>query len=96
MKNGASPAHLLCHTANSGAILQLPEAHFDMVRAGIVLYGVYPSAEVRQTIPLTSGTKLEIPRGLLQGGETRPSGQLRFHLANRPHGACGDSAGRLR
>ncbi len=40
----------LCHTANSGAILQLPEAHFDMVRAGIVLYGVYPSAEVRQTI----------------------------------------------
>lgn len=40
----------LCHAANSGAILQLPEAHFDMVRAGIVLYGVYPSAEVRQTI----------------------------------------------
>ncbi|MCZ7667318.1 MAG: hypothetical protein M5U34_08960 [Chloroflexi bacterium] len=30
--------------------MQLPEAHFDMVRAGIVLYGVYPSAEVRQTI----------------------------------------------
>ncbi|PIE80568.1 MAG: alanine racemase [Chloroflexi bacterium] len=42
----------LCHTANSGAILQLPEAHFDMVRAGIVLYGVYPSAAVRQTIPV--------------------------------------------
>jgi alanine racemase len=40
----------LCHMANSGAILQLPEAHFDMVRAGILLYGVYPSPEVRQTI----------------------------------------------
>ena len=44
------PRPPLCHMANSGAILQLPEAHFDMVRAGIVLYGVYPSTEVRQTI----------------------------------------------
>jgi alanine racemase len=41
---------LLCHMANSGAILQLPEAYFDMVRAGILLYGVYPSPDVRQTI----------------------------------------------
>jgi alanine racemase len=40
----------LRHMANSGAILQLPESHFDMVRAGIMLYGVYPSNEVRQTI----------------------------------------------
>jgi alanine racemase len=40
----------LRHMANSGAILQLPESHFDMVRAGIVLYGVYPSAEVQRTI----------------------------------------------
>ncbi len=38
------------HMANSGAILQLPESHFDMVRAGILLYGVYPSPEVRRSI----------------------------------------------
>jgi alanine racemase len=38
------------HMANSGAILQLPESHFDMVRAGILLYGVYPSAEVFHTV----------------------------------------------
>ena len=38
------------HIANSGAILQLPESHFDMVRAGILLYGVYPSAEVARTL----------------------------------------------
>ena len=44
------PRPPLCHMANSGAILQLPGAYFDMVRAGIVLYGVYPSSEVRQTI----------------------------------------------
>jgi alanine racemase len=40
----------LRHMANSGGILQLPESHFDMVRAGILLYGVYPSDEARQTI----------------------------------------------
>jgi alanine racemase len=38
------------HMANSGAILQLPQSHLDMVRPGILLYGVYPSAEVRHTI----------------------------------------------
>jgi alanine racemase len=38
------------HMANSGAILQLPESHFDMVRPGILLYGVYPSDEVPHTV----------------------------------------------
>ncbi len=32
--------------ANSAAIMELPAAHFDMVRPGIVLYGCYPSCEV--------------------------------------------------
>ena len=40
----------LRHMANSGAILQLPESHFDIVRVGILLYGVYPSAGVSRTI----------------------------------------------
>jgi alanine racemase len=30
------------HMANSGAILQFPESHMDMVRPGVMLYGVYP------------------------------------------------------
>lgn len=42
----------LRHMANSGAILQLPESHFDMVRAGILLYGVYPSDEVPRAVPV--------------------------------------------
>src|SRR6266705_3481659 len=37
----------LVHAANSAAILCLPEAHFDMVRPGIALYGLDPSNEVR-------------------------------------------------
>ena len=38
------------HAANSGAILQLPDALFDMVRPGIMLYGVYPSNDVQRTV----------------------------------------------
>jgi alanine racemase len=40
----------LRHMANSGAILQVPQSWFDIVRPGILLYGVYPSAEVKQTV----------------------------------------------
>ena len=47
-KHGVTPP--LRHMANSGAILQFPESHLDMVRPGILLYGVYPSTEVRRTI----------------------------------------------
>jgi alanine racemase len=36
----------LCHAANSAAVIDLPETHLDMVRAGISLYGLAPSAEV--------------------------------------------------
>lgn len=32
--------------ANSAAIMELPEAHYDAVRPGIILYGCYPSSEV--------------------------------------------------
>ena len=38
------------HMANSGGILQLPESHFDMVRPGILFYGVYPSPEAQRTV----------------------------------------------
>lgn len=35
------------HCANSAAILDYPEFCFDMVRAGVVLYGLAPSSQVR-------------------------------------------------
>jgi alanine racemase len=40
------------HIANSGAILQLPESHLDMVRPGILLYGVFPSFAVPRSVPV--------------------------------------------
>jgi alanine racemase len=42
----------LRHIANSGAIMQLPEANFDMVRPGIMLFGVYPTKEVNTTVKI--------------------------------------------
>lgn len=34
------------HAANSAALLDLPESHLDLVRPGIAIYGLYPSAHV--------------------------------------------------
>jgi len=36
------------HLCNSGGFLDLPQAHFDMVRVGILAFGVYPSAVCRR------------------------------------------------
>jgi len=38
----------LRHTCNSGGFLDLPDAHLDMVRPGILIYGVFPSQVCRQ------------------------------------------------
>jgi alanine racemase len=42
----------LRHAANSGAIMQLPESHFDMVRPGILFYGASPSVELPLSLPV--------------------------------------------
>lgn len=36
------------HVSNSAAIIDLPEMNLDMVRPGIILYGLYPSDEVNK------------------------------------------------
>jgi alanine racemase len=36
--------------ANSAALLRLPESHLDLVRPGILLYGVYPHAEAPHSV----------------------------------------------
>ncbi len=38
------------HCSNSAALIELPEARFNMVRAGIILYGLYPSPYVRKDL----------------------------------------------
>jgi len=47
------------HIAESAAILEIPEAHYDMVRAGIIQYGLWPSDEVTHPIDLRPAMKLQ-------------------------------------
>ncbi len=47
------------HVASSAATLDLPETHLDMVRCGIILYGLRPSTEVEPTIPLRPAMTLK-------------------------------------
>lgn len=62
------------HVANSAATIDLPDLHYDMVRPGIILYGIYPSDEVFQDrLPLqpamTWKTRIAHVK-TLAGGET--------------------------
>ncbi len=45
-----APIPPLRHMANSGGILQLPESHFDLVRPGIMFYGIYPRRDLNKVV----------------------------------------------
>lgn len=48
------------HCSNSAGIVELPEANMDVVRAGITLYGLWPSDEVsRDIVPLKPALALK-------------------------------------
>lgn len=49
----------LKHCANSGAILDLKDCFFDMVRPGIMIYGYYPSHETSESINLRQAMSLK-------------------------------------
>ena len=84
-KNGVEPK--FSHMANSAAICNYPEAHFNMVRPGIMLYGSYPAHALCERIHLEpvmqwtssvsfvrtfpSGTALSYGGTYVTGKETR-------------------------
>ncbi|MEE0930599.1 MAG: alanine racemase [Acutalibacteraceae bacterium] len=47
------------HCANSGAIIDYPQTHLDMVRAGIILYGLSPSAKLYGKLNLKPAMELK-------------------------------------
>ncbi len=46
------PKPRICHAANSAAVCNFPESYLDMVRPGIMFYGVYPDKDVKREIPV--------------------------------------------
>ena len=73
------------HLCNSGGLLQLPEAHYDFVRIGILPLGVYPSAVCRR-LPGTRAVMSVKARLVsvreLRAGETYGYG-LRYRAESR-------------
>ena len=63
---------LIRHCANSAAILDLPQMQMDMVRAGIIIYGMFPSDAVSRDIDLRPAMSIkthisyvkELPAGI--------------------------------
>ena len=73
------------HVCNSGGILNLPEAHFDMVRPGVLFYGVYPGRETQRPVEvkpaLTWRTRVAYSKITLPG---RPVSYGSLWQAERP------------
>ncbi len=72
--------NIIRHISNSAAIIMYPQSHLDMVRPGVILYGLYPSDDVdktkiKLTPVMTLKTKithiktLEAGRGISYGKE---------------------------
>ncbi len=54
------------HCANSAAMISYPEKHLDMCRAGVVTYGMLPSAECQGKIDLKPLMTLKTSVGLIK------------------------------
>lgn len=49
----------ICHCCNSGAVLDYPEFSLDMVRPGIILYGLLPSDRIKNQLDLKPAMELK-------------------------------------
>ncbi len=67
----------LYHCSNSAGILNFPEAHFGLVRAGIALYGLYPSAEMGE-VPVALLPAMELKSHIVQVKEIAPGTQVSY------------------
>lgn len=74
---------LVRHLSNSAGTLTFPEAHLDMVRCGIAVYGIHPSPELKDRLPLEPALSFKARVGLTKavpGGDALSYGQ-RYRLA---------------
>ncbi len=47
------------HVSNSAGIIKYPRSYFDMVRPGLMLYGLYPNDSMKKDIPLKQAMSLK-------------------------------------
>lgn len=65
--------NLIKHISNSGAILDLHNYNLDMVRAGIIIYGMYPSNQVEKHIQLYPAMSIKTYVSFVKEIETNKS-----------------------
>ena len=65
------------HCSNSAGIIRMPEANMDMVRAGIALYGLWPSDEVERDI-LTLQPALSLKSRIVFVKELEESAEISY------------------
>lgn len=79
------PAGCLRHIANSAATISLPEAHLDMVRPGIALYGYPPADHLGDLIVLRPTLKVDSHLTCIKDIPAGHSvGYARTFIAKRP------------
>ena len=83
------------HCSNSASIMELESEHMNMVRAGIILYGLYPSHEMEEErLPLKPVMSLyshivhlkELPEGVTIGYSATYTTKRRSQIATIPVG----------
>lgn len=83
------------HCSNSASIMEMPSEHMNMVRAGIILYGLYPSHEMEEErLPLKPVMSLyshvvhvkEVPAGVGVGYGATYVTQHKTRIATIPVG----------
>ena len=74
----------LKHIANSGALITLPESRLDLVRPGIMIYGIYPADHFKDLIDLKPALSLKTQVAFLKKVEPgRSISYGRTHITRR-------------
>ena len=73
----------IVHAANSAAAIRYPEVQLDMVRPGIILYGMEPSDSVQHPLDLRPAMELKTVISQKKCHSRRGNGQLWPHLYRR-------------
>lgn len=72
----------LRHCANSGAIINHPESYMDMVRPGILCYGLYPSPDMKRVLDVEPAMTLKT--GIMFTKRVKKGTGLSYGLTYRP------------
>ena len=91
---GARPP--LVHAANSAALLEFPQARYDLVRAGIAVYGVAPAPGFTSPVRLEPALALTSARLARQAAPCRRARLVRTALRARTRRVDRNGAGRIR